>query len=229
MKETSQAMQVEMEPLKKTKLEIRNSGSQTEVSNVSFTNRAEDTEEGMSVLHCVYELQMDGAENVILSKKTEARNQALGCDVRMAIEGSLLLQLVSSNQERCQARHCRVPSQPSEPEAPPKSELAEGLGGVQLREYPPPPRFLYNSSRNPLNPSPLCSSQKLEQGHEGQKQELGEREDENRWIASRLIWFDDPRPPDRFFRCSNIQISFTASDSKDEVSQTALVRIGPSS
>ncbi|KAL6034796.1 hypothetical protein STEG23_001564 [Scotinomys teguina] len=34
-------------------------------------------------------------------------------------------------------------------------------------------------------------------------------EDENLWIASRLIWFDQPRPPDS--------------------SQTAPVKIGPSS
>ncbi|KAL6067067.1 hypothetical protein STEG23_031995, partial [Scotinomys teguina] len=36
-----------------------------------------------------------------------------------------------------------------------------------------------------------------------------EKEDENLWIASRLIWFDQPRPPDS--------------------SQTAPVKIGPSS
>ncbi|KAL6045713.1 hypothetical protein STEG23_007280 [Scotinomys teguina] len=35
------------------------------------------------------------------------------------------------------------------------------------------------------------------------------KEDENLWIASRLIWFDQPRPPDS--------------------SQTAPVKIGPSS
>ncbi|KAL6031271.1 hypothetical protein STEG23_018612 [Scotinomys teguina] len=37
----------------------------------------------------------------------------------------------------------------------------------------------------------------------------GVQEDENLWIASRLIWFDQPRPPDS--------------------SQTAPVKIGPSS
>ncbi|KAL6039999.1 hypothetical protein STEG23_015565 [Scotinomys teguina] len=36
-----------------------------------------------------------------------------------------------------------------------------------------------------------------------------DREDENLWIASRLIWFDQPRPPDS--------------------SQTSPVKIGPSS
>ncbi|KAL6071863.1 hypothetical protein STEG23_008820 [Scotinomys teguina] len=54
-------------------------------------------------------------------------------------------------------------------------------------------------------------------------------EDENLWIASRLIWFDQPRAPEKFFRCSNIQISFKATDSEDETSQTPPVKIGPSS
>ncbi|KAL6065347.1 hypothetical protein STEG23_005977 [Scotinomys teguina] len=54
-------------------------------------------------------------------------------------------------------------------------------------------------------------------------------EDKNLWIASRLIWFDQPRAPEKFFRCVNIQISFKASGSKDEASQTAPVKIGPSS
>ncbi|KAL6083996.1 hypothetical protein STEG23_002515 [Scotinomys teguina] len=40
-------------------------------------------------------------------------------------------------------------------------------------------------------------------------QETIGKEDENLWIASRLIWFDQPRPPDS--------------------SQTAPVKIGPSS
>ncbi|KAL6070795.1 hypothetical protein STEG23_029341 [Scotinomys teguina] len=33
-------------------------------------------------------------------------------------------------------------------------------------------------------------------------------EDENLWIASRLIWFDQPRPPDRF---SDVPTSRSAS------------------
>ncbi|KAL6084824.1 hypothetical protein STEG23_013956 [Scotinomys teguina] len=51
--------------------------------------------------------------------------------------------------------------------------------------------------------------------------------DENLWIASRLIWFDQPRAPEKFYKCSNIQISFKATGSEDEASQTAPVRIGP--
>lgn len=47
-------MQVEIELLKKTqseiKLEMKNLGSQTKVSDVSFTNRAEDIEEGISAV-----------------------------------------------------------------------------------------------------------------------------------------------------------------------------------
>ena len=47
-------MQVEIESLKKIqheiKLEMKNLGSQTKVSNVSFTNRAEDREEGPQAL-----------------------------------------------------------------------------------------------------------------------------------------------------------------------------------
>ncbi|KAL6032050.1 hypothetical protein STEG23_025203, partial [Scotinomys teguina] len=59
--------------------------------------------------------------------------------------------------------------------------------------------------------------------------DFSSQEDKNLWIASRLIWFDQPRAPEKFFRCSNIQISFKASGSKDEASQTAPVKIGPSS
>ncbi|KAL6051909.1 hypothetical protein STEG23_000273 [Scotinomys teguina] len=42
----------------------------------------------------------------------------------------------------------------------------------------------------------------------GRGHHVVEQEDENLWIASRLIWFDQPRPPDS--------------------SQTAPVKIGPS-
>ncbi|KAL6034722.1 hypothetical protein STEG23_001701, partial [Scotinomys teguina] len=41
------------------------------------------------------------------------------------------------------------------------------------------------------------------------EEDVGVTEDENLWIASRLIWFDQSRPPDS--------------------SQTAPVKIGPSS
>ncbi|KAL6056983.1 hypothetical protein STEG23_009791 [Scotinomys teguina] len=43
---------------------------------------------------------------------------------------------------------------------------------------------------------------------DGRGHHVVEQEDENLWIASRLIWFDQPRPPDS--------------------SQTAPVKIGPS-
>ncbi|KAL6094073.1 hypothetical protein STEG23_020979 [Scotinomys teguina] len=43
---------------------------------------------------------------------------------------------------------------------------------------------------------------------DGRGHHVVEQEDENLWIASRLIWFDQPRPPD--------------------FSQTAPVKIGPS-
>ncbi|KAL6089107.1 hypothetical protein STEG23_029220 [Scotinomys teguina] len=44
---------------------------------------------------------------------------------------------------------------------------------------------------------------------DGRGHHVVEQEDENLWTASRLIWFDQPRPPDS--------------------SQTAPVKIGPSS
>ncbi|KAL6088803.1 hypothetical protein STEG23_030688 [Scotinomys teguina] len=54
------------------------------------------------------------------------------------------------------------------------------------------------------------------------------KEDEKLWIASRLIWFDQPRPPDS---SSDVPKSRSASRQllKDEASQTAPVKIGPSS
>ncbi|KAL6034832.1 hypothetical protein STEG23_015275, partial [Scotinomys teguina] len=55
-----------------------------------------------------------------------------------------------------------------------------------------------------------------------------ETEDEKLWIASRLIWFDQPRPPDS---SSDVPNPDQLQDNwlKDEASQTAPVKIGPSS
>ncbi|KAL6076488.1 hypothetical protein STEG23_025571, partial [Scotinomys teguina] len=40
--------------------------------------------------------------------------------------------------------------------------------------------------------------------------------DENLWIASRLICFDQPRALEKFSRCSKIQITFKATGSEDK-------------
>ena len=66
-------MQVEIESLKKTesklKLEMKNLGSQTKTSDVSFTNRAEDTEEGiLGIEEKVKEMDMSVKQNFKISK-----------------------------------------------------------------------------------------------------------------------------------------------------------------
>lgn len=63
--------------------------------------------------------------------ETEASNQHLDCGVRMSVKVPHLLQPVISTQEVCLVKHCCVPSQSSGPEALPKPDLAESLGGAQ--------------------------------------------------------------------------------------------------
>ena len=69
-----------------------------------------------------------------------------------------LLQPVSPMQEACEAKHCRVSSQPSEPEAPAKPDLAESLGRTQHGECFEMTLVLYavrdpGSRRGPTTPN----------------------------------------------------------------------------
>ncbi|KAL6067515.1 hypothetical protein STEG23_018219 [Scotinomys teguina] len=62
-------------------------------------------------------------------------------------------------------------------------------------------------ARQQKEKTPVRDEEKTPACH-GRGHHVVEQEDENLWIASRLIWFDQPRPPDS--------------------SQTAPVKIGPS-